>query len=274
MTPTPGTRLKLLRPASAVWRAPGVLQVGIDPPTLVLDGVPPALADAVGLLAHPRTPDELGTLLPRLERPWLAWLLERLSEAGLLVPLEPEPAPTLVVVGAGPLARTVRAAVADTGLPVTRIDPVGPAMLPPRAEHPELIVLAPATAEPDRALTDTLFRAGRAHLVVRIEPDRAVVGPLVLPGQTACVRCQDLTRVRLDAGWPHLLAQLCRTPVSPGPALLAWAGATAAVQIRAWLAGSSPETCGAALELGLPDYRLATRSWPAHPGCGCLLPPG
>ncbi len=272
MTPTP--RLKLVRPAAAVWRSAGVLQVGIDPPSLVLDGVPSALAHAVGLLAHPCTQEELGTLLPQLDRHWLAWLLARLAEADLLTPAEPEPVPSLPVVGVGALAEAVARSVADTRLAPVRVDPAGLAVLPPRPDGPELVLVASSTAEPDRALTDTLFREGRSHLVVRIEPDRAVVGPLVVPGQTPCVRCQDLTRVRLDARWPHLLAQLCRAHVRPLPTLLAWAGATAAVQVRAWLAGSTPDTCGAALELGLPDYRLSTRSWPAHPGCGCLVPPG
>ncbi len=266
--------MKLVRPAAAVWRSAGVLQVGLDPPSVVLEGVPPGLADAVGLLANPCTHEELGTLLPRLDAHWLAWLLGRLSDAGLLAPVEPGPAPSLLVVGTGALAASVTDALTGTGLDATRIDPSGLAVLPPRPDRPELVLLAPSATEPDRALTDTLFREGRTHLVVRIEPDRAVVGPLVVPGQTPCIRCQDLTRVRMDAGWPHLLAQLCREQVEPGPTLLAWAGATAAVQARAWFAGATPETCGAALELGLPDYRLSTRSWPAHPGCGCLVPPG
>ncbi len=272
MTPTP--RLVLVRPAAAVWRSAGVLQVGIDPPALVLDGVPKGLADAVGLLSRPRSLDELGALLPHLEQQWIAWLLARLTDAGLLAPVEPEPSPSLLVVGVGALAESVAGAVTVPGLEVKRLDPAGLALLPPRPEGPELVVLAPAAAEPDRALTDALFREGRAHLAVRIEPDRAVVGPLVVPGRTPCVRCQDLTRVRMDAGWPHLLAQLCRQPIRPEASLLAWAGVMAAVQVRAWLAGSAPDTCGAALELGLPDYRLSTRSWPAHPGCGCLVPPG
>ncbi len=130
------------------------------------------------------------------------------------------------------------------------------------------------SAEPDRALTDALFRAGRPHLVVRLEPDRAVVGPLVLPGRTPCVRCQDLQRCRLDDAWPHLLAQLCREPVEPEPTLLAWAASTAAVQVRAWLNDGSPDTAGSTLELGLADFRLRSRAWTAHPRCGCLVPIG
>jgi hypothetical protein len=258
----------------ALWRSPGVLQVGLDSPALVLQGVPRGLADVVPLLAHPCTAEELGTLLPQLDQRWLDWLVDRLDDAGLITTTDPVRQPTLAVVGAGALAAAVAAALEGAGLSPACLDPVGFAALPPAVDEPELIVLAVGAAEPDRAITDDLFRNGRTHLVVRLEPDRGVVGPLVQPGRTPCVRCQDLSRVRLDPAWPHLLAQLCREPVKPAPVLLEWVAATTAVQVRAWLSGGVPETCGGSLELSLPDYRLRTRGWPAHPGCGCVLPPG
>lgn len=271
---TPTRRVQLARPALAVWRSPGVLQVGLDSPSVVLEGVPRGLADVVPLLAHPCSTDELGTLLPRIDRRWLAWLVERLSAAGLVVPATAPTPATVLVVGTGALAAAVTDALAPTRVPAVPLDPVGFAARPPASEGPELVVLAASTAEPDRSLTDAVFRDGRTHLVVRLEPDRAVVGPLVQPGGTPCIRCQDLARVRLDPAWPHLLAQLCRAPVVADPVLQAWAAATAAVQVRSWLAGEPPDTGGASLELGQPDFRLRHRAWPAHPGCGCLLPPG
>ena len=70
------------------------------------------------------------------------------------------------------------------------------------------------------------------------------------------------------------ISQLCREPVDAAPVLVEWAATTASVQVQAWLAGGAPEACGGSLELTLPDYRLRTRAWPAHPGCGCVLPPG
>ncbi|MGC3993214.1 MAG: hypothetical protein QM779_03645 [Propionicimonas sp.] len=274
MTIEASTRVRLDRPAIAVWRAPGVLQVGIDDPSVVLEGVPRALADAVPLLAHPCTTEELATLLPRLDPEWLPWLVDRLGSAGLLATATPVVEPSILVVGAGPLAAAVAHAVAVGGRHVDRLDPVGFAALPSRPDAPELVLLATGTAEPDRALTDALFREGRAHLVVRLEPDRAVVGPLVVPGSTPCVRCSDFVRGHLDPAWPHLLAQLCREGVEPVPALRTWAASTAAVQVHAWQAGAAADASGASLELTLPDYRLRRRAWPAHPACGCLLTPG
>jgi hypothetical protein len=269
-------RLRLARPALALWRSPGVLQVGLDSPALVLTGVPSGLTHALELLARPQGTDDLHRLLPELDPAWVDWLVTRLSAAGLMAPPANPAGPPLAVVGSGPLADAVVHALAGTEARVVR--PEAAALAAERAVTasggPELVVLAGAAAEPDRTLTDALFSSGRPHLVVRLEPDRAVVGPLVLPGRSPCVRCHDLSRCHLDRAWPHLLAQLCRQTVTPEPTLLAWAASTAAVQVRAWLAGGLPETVGSTLELGLADFRLGSRSWPAHPGCGCLMPIG
>lgn len=270
-------RLRLRCPALAVWRSPGVLQVGLDSPALVLDGVPERITEALALLAHPNTAAELASLLPGLDPAWVGWLITELAAADLLVRSESTPNPLLAVVGTGPLAESVIAAMAGAGLSAQRVEPGTVfATRPVGAEDSgaAITVLAGPAAEPDRTLTDALFRAGRAHLVVRLEPDRAVVGPMVLPGCTPCVRCLDLSRCRLDPAWPRLLAQLCREQAEPDPALTAWAANTAAVQVLAWLAGGVPETGGSSLELGLADFRLRSRRWPAHPRCGCLVPIG
>jgi len=273
---TPSSTLRLSRPAVAVWRSPGVLQVGLDSPALILSDVPAELPLAIELLARPQGTEDLARLLPDLDPAWIDWLVDRLAAAGLMGPSPGANGAALTLVGAGTLADAVRACLTRAGLPVVRAEPAALAGEDRVGSSgvPELVILAGEAVEPDRALTDALFRSGRPHLVVRLEPDRAVVGPLVIPGRTPCVRCQDLNRCRLDDAWPHLLAQLCREVATPAPTLLAWAASTAAVQVQAWLAGEAPETSGSTLELGLVDYRLHSRAWPAHPRCGCLLPIG
>jgi hypothetical protein len=260
----------------ALWRSPGVLQVGLDSPALVLSGVPAGLPLAIELLARPQGTDDLTRLLPDLDPAWIEWLVDRLAAAGLMVPSETRGTGPLAVVGTGTLANALLDSLKRTGLQAARTEPTlfAAADTPLQGRLPELVIVAGDTAEPDRALTDALFRSGLAHLVVRLEPDRAVVGPLVMPGRSPCVRCQDLNRCRLDDSWPHLLAQLCREPVVAEPTLLAWAVTTAIVQVRGLLAGGTPEAMGSTLELGLADFRLHSRAWPAHPRCGCLLPIG
>ncbi len=266
------SRVRLASPTFALWRAPGVLQIGLDSPCLILAGVPDSLARALALLARPATPEELITLLPDLEPEWVPWLLARLESHGLLESAAPAEPSRVSVVGGGPIAAALTATL--TGVTVQTIDPVShaAALISTHGAEPALTVLAGPTAEPDRTLTDALFAAGRPHLLVRVEPGRAVVGPLVVPGRTPCVRCLDLSRCRLDAAWPHLLAQLCREAAEPDPVLLAWVATIASVQIRAWLAGTLPESAGGSLELGRPDFRMRSRPWSASPSCGCLVP--
>lgn len=282
MPPAPTRpRYRLRRPLAVTWRSPGVLQLGLDPPGLVLEGVPPGIELAVAALAQPCSIAELGYLVPGVPRLWLAWLVEQLDAAGLLA-AQPALTATLGVVGSGPLAVATAAMLRLAGLPEPllvgdRPGTPGESLHEP-GQHwnqlgsswPGLTVVATDTHEPDRALTDTLLAARRAHLVVRLEPDRAVVGPLVLPGATPCTRCQDLLRCRYDAAWPRLVAQLCRERCTPDPMLIAWAAATAAVQARCHLTGGEPDVTGRTLELG-SDHTLRTTDWPVHPQCGCLL---
>lgn len=229
-------------------------------------------------------------------------LVARLHREGLLV--EPPPSPPLVrLLGAGRLARAFAEAYAEshTGDLVL----VEPAPAPAReyaAEHllptgaetlrahlrarghhrarcaphwyqqegpePTLTVLAFDRLECDRAVTDTLVRSDQPHLFVRPLDDGVIVGPLVVPGETCCTRCQDLVRAR-DRVWPHVLAQLCRVEIMPRPELAAWAATTALLQVRAWLAGIRPETFGATLEIRPGHWGTVQRHWPHHPDCGC-----
>lgn len=132
----------------------------------------------------------------------------------------------------------------------------------------DLTVVAADTLECDRALTDTLLRQDRPHLLLRPLPDGVLVGPLVVPGVTCCTRCTDLVR-RSDPAWPHLLAQLCRTRSRPTPELLGWAVQTAVLQLRAWFDSGTAETLGATLEVRRGSWSVRQRCWPRHPDCGC-----
>lgn len=140
--------------------------------------------------------------------------------------------------------------------------------------HPEgdavaLTVVVADGPEPDRLVPDLLREAGAPHLLVRCSGDEAVVGPLVVPGTTSCVRCADFARRDADPRWPWLLEQLTRLRVEPEPTLLTWAAVTAAVQALAFVGGEGAETLGRTLELGAGQHTLRLRPWPVHPECPC-----
>jgi bacteriocin biosynthesis cyclodehydratase domain-containing protein len=118
------------------------------------------------------------------------------------------------------------------------------------------------------------MRVGVAHLAVVAEEAIGVVGPLVRPGQTACLRCLDITRAGLDPAWPLILAQLIGRVADP-PAcdavLTAAVAAQAAAQALAFIdraAADTPAENGT-LELVLPGWQWRRRTWPRHGTCGC-----
>src|SRR5437588_10676938 len=139
--------------------------------------------------------------------------------------------------------------------------------LPPH-RRPDLAVLTDAVA-PDPQLVAALFADHIPHLPVRAREGTGVVGPLVLPGRTSCLRCADLYRTDRDPCWPRVAAQLGDRPQ---PADLATAQATAALAVgQALLAlewprhGTRPLVWNTTLELDPLRAALQRRRWPRHP---------
>lgn len=141
--------------------------------------------------------------------------------------------------------------------------------------RPDLVVLAPSRPEQLDQVRRS-FDPLTPHLLAEVRETVGVVGPLVLPGRSACLHCLDLTRTDLDPDWPTLAHQLA-TPSAvrvacDGPLALAVA-AQAAGQVLTLVDGTvDPASVGGTLELALPDWRWRRRTWPVHPGCGCVLP--
>ena len=175
---------------------------------------------------------------------------------------------------------TAAAAVIRRASPSTRVDPIE------APERPDLVVLAPREGAAEPQIGDRLLRADTPHLLVSVRETTAVVGPLVVPGESACLRCLDLRRSDRDPDWPLIAAQLAAAPPrAPAPAcdvaLASLAASVAALQALAWLdAGATaldvgattsplPATFDGTLEITLPDWRIRRRPWSRHPACGC-----
>ena len=263
-------------------RATGLL-VDLDPADL--------LASAVGPAAAARTQTELPTATGR--EPGSRWRTRR--------------AATVVVDGATrvgvPLAAVLaasgvgRVSVRDDGLTtagdavvgglgaddegrpralaaadaVRRVSPLTDLRPLPAGAPVDLVVLTRPWAASD-PLAAELQRRRVPHLVATVRGETGVVGPLVVPGATGCLRCADLHRRDVDPRWPALAAQLTATEAPPGGTTVTCLATvvTATVQVLALLDGTgAPLAVGTTVELSPPDLLPRTRRWPTHPDCGC-----
>jgi len=151
------------------------------------------------------------------------------------------------------------------------------------ARLPDLAVLAGPGAGADPVTLAELIRLRVPHLAVAADEAIGVVGPLVEPGRSACLRCVNLSKAARDPAWPVILAQagglagegaggagLAVSPQACGTVLAAATAALAAAQALAFIDRAVPlVTAGGTLEVVLPDWQWRRRSWPPHPACTC-----
>ncbi len=173
---------------------------------------------------------------------------------------------------AGDEGRPRALAAADA---VRRASPLADVRPLPEGTAPDLVVLARPWAAADPLVTGWQ-RSGTVHLVATVRGETGVVGPLVVPGRTSCLRCADLHRRDADPSWPRLAAQLTAGEAPPSGATVTCllTALTAAQQVLAYLDGSgAPSTLGATVELRPPGLVPVRRRWAPHPECGCLAAP-
>ncbi|GAA4943282.1 molybdopterin/thiamine biosynthesis adenylyltransferase [Actinomycetospora succinea] len=271
---------------------------GLTPPLVrmveALDGTRPlarVLADAVAAGASPGAARAL---------------LDHLDAAGLLAdPAVPPLGRRVVVRGAGRVAVSVACLLATAGVGRVLVEAAGTvsrddlgtglvaddvgrpaeraaeeavaragasAPGPPAARRwlsarADLVVLADG-ARPDPLSAQRLVLDGRAHLPVAAVDGAGTVGPLVVPGATPCLRCDDLGRADADDAWPRVAAELVGRR-DPAPVALAASTAALAVgEVLGFLDDGPPASRGAVLTLA-PDGVRRVRPVRRHPECGC-----
>jgi hypothetical protein len=134
--------------------------------------------------------------------------------------------------------------------------------------------LAIVTGHQAPALPSSLMADRVPHLAASASEAIGVVGPLVLPGRTACLRCLDHTRADKDPAWPLILAQLAaRQPDPPAcdAALVAAVAAQASARALAFIdkAPAADAVINGTLELVLPAWQWRRRTWRPHEACAC-----
>jgi hypothetical protein len=95
------------------------------------------------------------------------------------------------------------------------------------ADEIDVVVIIAAHLVEPRLVAD-LMGGDRPHMPLVLSGTGAHVGPLIVPGATACLACIAQHHTDADAAWPTLAAQLCaRTVEMSDPALLREAAITA-----------------------------------------------
>ncbi len=209
---------------------------------------------------------------PGLLRAEAADVLDRLDAGHLLVPTD-EPSSrsrarqTARIALDAPAAEQALTArlLGEAGLAVAG-DAAATSSPPARPTASLVVTLG---AEPRREKVDLLAQADRPHLLVTAVAGRVRVGPTVVPGITACLRCLDEHQTDQDPRHPLVVEQhLERDPEDrPVPADLQLALAWAVRDLLALVEGRRPVTWSATLDLDEDGARQ--RSWTRHPRCGC-----
>ncbi|MFW0787989.1 hypothetical protein AAFP35_26130 [Gordonia sp. CPCC 206044] len=282
--------LPLVRPATPVLVRPGNrVHVGSDPHrSLIIDVTAPvsatAVADLVRDMSRPRSRGEMVRRARAigLSTADLARIVGRLTAAGQAVPTDSGRASATLRIrlhGRGPLGDLLASSLTEVGMVPTRSvrRPSAPRTV---ADWDTNLVVLTDFLVHEPAIVNGLNAARIAHLQVRVRDGVGVVGPLVLPGLSSCLRCADHHRAILEPDWPLLAAQMVHLPGYASAATLRGTAALAQEQIEQlagalWsgASGSSvPQLFNRALEFHPAPARLTAVDWPPHPLCGCGSP--
>lgn len=273
-----------LHPAAPVLALPGAgVQVGWDTP-LVLTAASAADARFLRTL-------EGGRSIGPGERRRHANLLGLLAARGLLVKDEdPDAARACVRIhGAGALGTEAALGLARAGVAITVVDGgrarAGKAAHLPDADcgavaHARVrgaVPTAPLRGAQAGAALDVVISAGPAvvrarallaanqpHLLVECTEASVRVGPLVVPGVTACATCLALATADVREAWPVLALQGDSRRPHVNPLHASLAGALTAHEALAFLDGR-PATTWRVDASGVTDLPDA----PPHPDCRC-----
>lgn len=168
------------------------------------------------------------------------------------------------------VGRPRRAAALDA---VARVDAsVRTATFDP-GRRPDLVLLTDALV-PAPDSVGVLTAEALPHLLARVRDGIGIVGPLVVPGVTSCLRCADLRRTSLDECWPNVATQLAGRSQ---PAELACTQATAAfataqaLDALSWsrFAHERPVVWNASVEIDPFAATTHYRAWRPHTDCPC-----
>ncbi|MCI2177904.1 MAG: hypothetical protein LKK46_02130 [Ancrocorticia sp.] len=289
------------------WRSESVIQIGIDPRIgIVIEGLTTGEQDLVAFLATPRTLPELAAEAHkrRISHDRLTAIVTMLRRARVLCGEECDPLPrrheqSIYLHSLDTLGTAIGLALARSG--VGRLvfdDPrvVGPgdheALWPKHAGEPRnhaflsaLRHVAPhvetrgethfavltGSRLVDPRVAATYVDRWIPHLAAWTEDVDVCVGPIVEPGESACVGCMHWNHLDEDAAWAYVAPQALMH--APLPAVIDARELAVALAVRAiigYLAGMGNSLRNAMWRVGpLPAAPHVVEVLPHH-SCGCI----
>jgi bacteriocin biosynthesis cyclodehydratase domain-containing protein len=261
LTPRPPLAPQLAPGLRVVRRGRDHLQVGLYDDRRVLLLRTESVERTLALLLE-RAPLDLD--------PATSWVLDRLEQRGCLVWRDRDRRTIGSVAVLGALDRP---GLPDLGelLGAMRVG------LTPQWSDADVVVVL-SCGELSRDRLDPLLRRRASHVVVRLVDGGAVVGPFVVPGATACVRCIDAHLSVRDPDHVAVTTRYVRATARPrpdgvpdlvDPALATVALGVAARDVVAHLEGHEPATWSRTIVLGAHPAEHSEQAWLRHPRCGC-----
>jgi len=285
-----------LNPATPVLSRPdGTVQVGWDPRRAVIVHPPaglPAriLAELLRTLQSAATVAELQTLAADhdADESVITALITRLVNDGVVTAVARHRgrSATIRIHGCGPLSDLLSASLRCSGLRISQSSRTHA-----RAGGADLALLTDYLVADPRVVRD-LHDAAVPHLAVRVRDGTGLIGPLVIPGVTSCLRCADLHRSDRDNAWPAVAAQLCRTVGTADRATVLATVALALTEVdhvvravrgdhsddqdpradppaapHSWAA--RPASLNTTLEFDVAKGAIVARRWSRHAKCTC-----
>ncbi|MCL1801853.1 MAG: hypothetical protein FWG25_10925 [Promicromonosporaceae bacterium] len=121
---------------------------------------------------------------------------------------------------------------------------------------------------------DRFQQAAIPHLPIVVSETTCEVGPLVLPGRSACTNCVNLYRAGADSSWGAVSDELRSRKPFPIETLLATTtAALVTAQVLGFVDGTAPSLLNHIASVELPGVGVKLAEVVPNPACGCIAGP-
>ncbi len=244
-----------------VWRTPSSVQLGVDPPAVVLDGISEVQERMLAALAVGVSQSGLA-MLSRGRDAERDALLARLAPV-LAAPDTAAALPTVAISGVETISGAIVPVLAESGVQVIAGAEVGDL----RDARPHLAI-ATGHFVLDPELHAFWLRRDVPHLPIVLSDTAVTIGPFVEPGAArACCASSCTGAMRMRPGRRSPRSCSGRRSRAESAVLLAETAAAAGRMVLARL--SAGAGAAASLRIDATTGIRTWRTWSVHPECGC-----